>query len=311
MRMPLSTQPFRIDVSSALFALTLLVLTAPAQDLASSSPFTTAQQLAHQSDQWAEVEKHLPDPHTASPQALEQQADILRARRFPEDAMDYYKYALDRGGNPPALLNKLGLAELEMHHIQLARVYFQRVVKARPQERRGLEQPRRVRVHGRLATPPHSPTTSAPSSSAVATPFSTPTSPTPISSPRTIAARATRWPPRSSSIPTSSSRWAPGGIAAHVLSARDQARFSFEMAKMYAHSGMEDELLHALSRSAEAGMDVQLEMAHDPVLAKYQMDPRVVVLVRNAELLRATRTPTISATGPASSNSTPARPLAE
>jgi tetratricopeptide (TPR) repeat protein len=308
--MPLSTQPFRIDVSSALFALTLLVLTAPAQDLASSSPFTTAQQLAHQSDQWAEVEKHLPDPHTASPQALEQQADILRARRFPEDAMDYYKFALDRGGNPPALLNKLGLAELEMHHIQLARVYFQRVVKvdrknaeawnnlgasefmdgrnsaALSDYKRAIKLSRRNAVfHANLANVDFE-------------------SKDFRGARHEMAAALELDPHVFEQVGT-------GGIAAHVLSARDQARFSFEMAKMYARSGMQDEMLRALARSAEAGMDVQIEMAHDPVLAKYQMDPRVVVLVRNAELLRATRTPTISATGPAGSNSTPTRPLAE
>jgi tetratricopeptide (TPR) repeat protein len=54
---------------------------------------------------------------------------ILRARRFLEDARDYYKYALARGGNSASLTNKLGLTELEMRNVQLARAYFQRAVK--------------------------------------------------------------------------------------------------------------------------------------------------------------------------------------
>ena len=46
-------------------------------------------------------------------------------------------------------------------------------------------------------------------------------------------------------------------------------------------------MLHSLAKAAEAGMDVQVEMRHDPVLAKFEMDPRVVVLVHNAHELRA------------------------
>ena len=319
MRIPSSTRPSETGptlylLALVLFALVLLPLatpcTAPAQDLTSSSTVFTAQQRLHQSDQWAEIQKHLPDPHTASPQVLEQQADILRARRFPDDAMDYYKYALDRGGNPPALLNKLGLAELEMHHIQLARVYFQHVVKidrknaeawnnlgasefidgrnsaALSDYKRAIKLSRRNAVfHANLANADFE-------------------SKDYRGARREIAA-ALELDPRVFE------QEGAGGIAAHVLSAQDLARFSYEMARMYARSGMEDEMLHALSRSAEAGMDVQLEMAHDSALARYQMDPRVLVLVRNAELLRATHTPAISATDPAGSNPAPARPLAE
>ena len=89
----------------------------------------TARERMHESEQWAQIQPHLPDPQTATAQALEVQADILRARRFPEDAMDYYRYAIARGGNQPNLLNKLGLAELEMGNILLGRVYFEKAVK--------------------------------------------------------------------------------------------------------------------------------------------------------------------------------------
>ena len=50
-----------------------------------------------------QIQPHLPDPATATPQTLELQADILRARRFPADAMDYYNYAIARGGNVSVL----------------------------------------------------------------------------------------------------------------------------------------------------------------------------------------------------------------
>jgi len=316
MRMPVTAYLSGIPVRAA-FALATallafsLVLAAPrsagSQDLIPS----TARDRMHQSDEWQEIQRHLPDPATASPQALEQQADILRARRFPEDAMDFYKYALDRGGNPPALLNKLGLAELEMHNVQLARVYFQRVVKmdrknaaawnnlgasefidgrnpsALSDYKRAIKLSRHNAVfHANLANAYFESKNDRGARREIATALEL--------DPHVFEAEGN------------------GGTSAHVLSARDQARFSFEMARMYARSSMTDEMFRALGRAAEAGMDVQREMEHDPVLAKFEMDQRVVVLVRNAQILRATRTPTISATSPSGSSPAPApKPLSE
>jgi len=249
----------------------------------------------HQSDQWIEIEKHLPDPATASPQSLEEQADILRARRFPEDAMDYYKYAMNRGGNPAALLNKQGLAQLEMHHDQLARVYFQRVVKmdkknpeawnnlgacefidgrngaAVTDYKKAIKLSQRTAVfHANLANAYFEAHDSSGSRREIATALEL--------DPHVFETEGT------------------GGVAAHVLSAADQARFSFEMAKMYARTSMEDAMLRSLATAAEAGMDIRREMEHDPVLAKYSVDPRVIILVRNAEMLRATHVPTVNPT---------------
>jgi hypothetical protein len=82
-------QPIAFRVRSARWSvLSLLGLCA----LAGGAVRATAQQeismtdgrmRAHDSAQWRQVQEHLPDPKTATPQALEQQADILRARRFP------------------------------------------------------------------------------------------------------------------------------------------------------------------------------------------------------------------------------------
>ena len=135
MRLPVSAHPLRTRTQFARAgALALLCLFAVAwrspRVVAQDQPVTaTARERMHQSEQWAQIQPHLPDPATATPQTLEMQADILRARRFPEDAMDYYRYAIARGGNVAGLTNKLGLAELEMSNIQLARVYFQKAVK--------------------------------------------------------------------------------------------------------------------------------------------------------------------------------------
>ena len=260
----------------------------------------------HQSEQWMEVERHLPDPATASPQALEQQADILRARRFPEDALDFYKYALARGGNVPSLMNKLGLTELEMENIELARSYFQRVVKLNKKDgeawnnlgavefldgqnmwavsdyKKAIKLEKRQAVfHANLANAY----------------FETKN----YGGARREIAEALKLDPQ-----VFERREGVGGVAAHVLSSQDRARLSFEMAKMYARNGMQEQMLHSLAMAAEAGMDVQREMLKDPDLAKFDMDPRVVVLAHNAQLLRTGHAATLNATSNSDAGSAPA-----
>jgi tetratricopeptide (TPR) repeat protein len=278
-----------------------------AQDQPASS---LARDESHQSAQWLEVQKHLPDPAISTAQALEEQADILRARRFPEDAMDYYRYAQARGGNGAALLNKLGLTELEMRNVELARSYFQRALKLNRKDsnawnnlgaveyidkapvsaindyKKAIKADRRQAVyHANLATAD----------------FET----TDYRGARREMTLALKLDPEVFDRKISS-----GGVEAHVLTSEDRARFSFEMAKLYARTGSQDQMLHSLAQAAEAGMDVRREMRRDPVLVKFEMDPRVLVLVHNAQMLHASRATAASASTP-SGAATPTKPLAE
>jgi len=287
------------SISIATLFLFAMAFAAPnpvrSQNFATVTAPTPGRAQLHDTDQWREVQKHLPDPATASAESLEEQADILRARRFPEDAMDYYNYAMARGGNPPALLNKLGLAELEMHHIQLGRLYFQRVVKmdknnaeawnnlgaseymdgrtgaAVSAYKKAIKLSRKSAVfHANLADAYFEEHNYGGSRHEIATALEL--------------------------DPHVFENEGNGGVAAHVLSAADQARFAFEMAKMYARTNMEDAMLRSLDKAATAGMDIRKEMERDEALARYSPDPRVMEIVRKAELVRATRTPVISST---------------
>jgi tetratricopeptide (TPR) repeat protein len=299
MRSPVSAQPHTGFAFLCAASLSLLCLFAASQIKAQDEPSpSSARERMRQSDQWMEIEKHLPDPATATPQALEQQADILRARKFPADAMDFYNYALARGGNPPPLLNKLGLAELEMGNIQLAHVYFQRVVKVNRKDASGWnnlgaadfvdgKQSNAISDYKRaIKLDKHQAVFHANLASAY---FSSKD----YHGARREIAAALELDPQIFELEGT------GGVAAHVLSAEDRARFCFEMAKMYARSNMEDAMLHSLASAAEAGMDVQPEMRKDPYLVKFEMDPRVVVLIRNARMLRATQPARVNLTGAA------------
>jgi Flp pilus assembly protein TadD len=296
----------RLPVSHLGFALSLVAASSLCVPLKAQGfvAADSARERLHQSDQWQLIEKHLPDPATATAQDLEMQADILRARRFPEDAMDYYKYALARGGSAPALLNKIGLTELEMKNVQLARSYFQRVVKMRKKDAEAWNNLGAVEYIDGLtanAVSDYKKAVKLEKHEAVfhanlATAYFEQKD---YNAARREIAMAMKLDPQIFEHALNN-----GGITAHVLSAEDRARFSFEMAKLYAKNSQEEEMLHSLATASEAGMDVQREMHRDPVLAQFEMDPRVVVLVHNAQALRAIR----GAKASASNSAAPALP---
>src|SRR5271156_4466184 len=93
------------------------------------APSVTPRELRHQDPQWESIRLHLPDPSIATAQQLEMVGDVLRARRFPEDAIDYYNYALHRGGDEAELMNKIGVTQLELRHTAAARAYFRRAIQ--------------------------------------------------------------------------------------------------------------------------------------------------------------------------------------
>lgn len=316
MRLPVATKPFAMRTRPArVIALALVCLYSAAWLL----PRLAAQEQAstssppdriHESEQWLEIEKHLPNPATASAKELEQQADILRARRFPADAMDFYRHAMDRGGNVPDLLNKLGLTELEMKNIELARSYFQRVVKLNRKDGQAWNNLGAVEfIDGQSgrAVSDYKKAINLQKHEAVfhanlATAYFQTRN---FGGARREMANAMKLDPH-----VFDRHEGFGGVSAHVLSSQDRAQFSFEMAKLYAQNGLEGEMLHSLAMASEAGMDIQREMRKDPVLAQFEMDPRVLVVVHNAQALRASRGAAVSPSGNGSApGSQPSNPM--
>jgi tetratricopeptide (TPR) repeat protein len=278
------------QVSILLFALAALPHPADAQkalpDNKNSTTMSVTRARIHESDQWKEIASHLPDPKTASAKDLMQQADILRARRFPEDALDFYRYALDRGGDVVVLTNRLGLTEMEMKNFQLAHAYFQQAVKLNkksPEAWNNLGASEFVAGATLSAISDYKKAIKLDKHSAVyhsnlaSAYFDTKN----FKGARKELAAALKIDPT-----IFSRKEAGGGLEAHVLSSQDRARFSFEMAKLYAQNGVEDQMLHSLAMAAEAGMDLAHELRRDPVLGKYLADPRVALIIHNAEVLR-------------------------
>ncbi len=242
----------------------------------------------HATEQWRDIQKHLPDPATATPAALELEADVLVARRFPEDALDFYRYAMARGGNAVALLDKLGLVELEMHNTELARGYFKRAVKLGPKDSTAWNDLGALEYmdHGvgaAIADYKHAIKLDKKEAVYHANLSTAYFEAKDFDGGRREMATALKLDPHIFDNKAS------GGVQAHVLSG-DRGRFAYEMAKWYAHNGQIDHMLHSLTMACEAGMEIQQEMRHDPELRKFENDPRVVVMARNAQLLRAGKT---------------------
>ena len=242
--------------------------------------------LQHQSEQWRLIEPHLPDRATASPETLATEGDVLRARKFPEDAQEFYRAALDRGGSPTQMLLRMGVTELEMNQPGLAQVYFRRVTQMAPKEAQGWnnlgateylghnyrgaisDYRRAVKLNKRTAI----------FHSNLGTAYFEQKD---FSDARKQFDEALRLDPGVFQ------REGSGGVMAHVLSPDDRARFCFEMAKLALHRNGEDEMLYWLAKAGETGFDIKAGIAADPTLSRYRNDARVLTLIGNAQALRS------------------------
>ena len=250
-------------------------------------PYDEASQraLRHATAEWQDVAAHLPDPQTATPADLTQAADILRARRMPDDALEYYEYALKRGGDEFSLVNRVGVTLLELHRFAEARVAFRHAVQLQPKTARAwnnlgaaeyaagkfrdaLDDYRRaVKLDKKMAV----------FHSNLGTVYFEMKD---YDEAREQFEKAVKLDPNvfhGSGFT---------GIDAHVLSTSDHGRFCFEMAKMSARMHDDPDTMRWLARASESGFDIRAEMAGDKDFEAYQKDPRVAVVIRNALAMR-------------------------
>jgi tetratricopeptide (TPR) repeat protein len=271
-----------ISLPTGFLLLTLAVSLAAQPDWRASD----ARELGHQSADWLSVQAHLADPVSSTIETLQMQGDILRARRFPYDALNYYGYALKRDSKNVGILKRLGVTQLELRNVELARSYFERAVKLDKKDAEAWnnlgaveyldrnhsnsisDYKRAVKLKGQSAI----------YHSNLAIAYFEERN---FSRGRKEMATALKLDPHLFSEAGAT------GISAHVLSSEDRARFCLEMAKTYAEEGDVAEMLHSLETAAQAGLDLAAEMGKDKILAEYRTDPRVLILIQNAKALRS------------------------
>jgi Flp pilus assembly protein TadD len=288
--------PFRTSCFLLLLSLTIFTLRLGAQKDDAKTDLLREQ--GHQDPQWQIVQPHLPDPMTASAEQLETAADVLRARRFPVDALEYYGYALQHGGDQVRLLNKMGVTAMELRNIQQARSYFQRALKlnkknAEAWNNLGAAEYLERRFSNAISDYNRAIKLDKKSSSYHSNLGTAYFELKDFESARKQYDIALKLDPQM----FERRRQGNGGITAHMLSPEDRARFCFEMARLYAKNGDEENMLHSLQMASEGGFEVADAMRFDASLGPYRKDPRVLLILQNARALRAGRNATAIAAG--------------
>jgi tetratricopeptide (TPR) repeat protein len=239
----------------------------------------------HNSTEWQLLQPHLPDPQTANAASLEMAGDVLRARRFPEDALDYYGYAVARGGNVSDLLNKMGITRLELRQTDLARQMFLRTVRAKKNDAQAwnnlgvteyadhnynaaiVDYKRATKINRKSAV----------FHSNLAMAYFEEND---LPSARQQFALAIQLDPQ-----IMQERDA-GGATAHIIGSQNYPEMCFEMARLYAHSHNPEATRLWLAKASESGYDVHTGMTDDVFLRPYIKDPEVVLMLANASQMR-------------------------
>jgi tetratricopeptide (TPR) repeat protein len=239
----------------------------------------------HTSEEWQMVAPHLPDPRTASADRLEEAADVLRARRLPDDAIDFYGYALQHGGDVATLMNKMGVTELEAGRPELARPCFKRAVTLKRRyavawNNLGAvenvsgnmtdairDYRRAVKLNGKNAI------FKANLGMAYFTVRDYEGGRTEIEQAISLDGDVFR-------------HGGFGGSQISVLTANDRGRFAFEMARLAATHHEDESMLHWLTVACESGYDVRAGMRDEKEFAPYMKDVRIAVMLQNEKILR-------------------------
>lgn len=240
----------------------------------------------HDSTEWSNIAEHLPDPATASPQKLEQTADVLRARRYPADALRFYNAALERSGSALPLLKKMGIVCMEMQQLELARAYFQRAVST---DRRNAGAWNNLGAAEYLLHNDHA------SIRAYKRAIKLDKGSAVYHANLALvyfdghdAQDGRRELARGLAIdPDLLRRDAQNGDTARVLATTSYPQICFEMARIYAAQGDVETMLDWLTKASDRGYNVRAAMDADGALRPMLADARVKALLRNEQTLRA------------------------
>ncbi len=240
----------------------------------------------HDSAEWVEIARHLPDPSTASSARLEMTADVLRARRFHADALSFYNAALNRGADGRVILKKMGITCLELQQPILARMLFARAIRLNKRDAvawNDLAAADLALGNPYAAVGEYRHAIKIDRSNAV------------FHANIALAYFETRSPEDARRElekaihldPEILHHSANGGFSAQVLSSAHFGDICFQMAHLSAQTGDVPHLLEWLSKASERGLNLHAAMEADPVLRPWLTDPRVLVLLQNHQRLNA------------------------
>ena len=263
----------------------MLILAVPA--VRAQAPAVSADERAafHRDPEWLTIAPHLPNAKTATAAQLELAGDVLRARRYPEDALDYYGYAIARGGNVSLLLNKMGVVRLDLKQNDLAHEMFQRTVRAQKKNAQGwnnLGVTEYSIANYSAAINDYAKAMKLDRKSAV---YHSNLGMAYFSKGDAESARV-QFTQALALDPHIFEHADGGGSTVHVVGTQNFAGFALEMARVYARRGESAAAVHWIAKATEAGAETKFELASDPVLRPYARDPRVMEMLKSMQQLR-------------------------
>jgi tetratricopeptide (TPR) repeat protein len=272
-------------------AYTLAQQTTQLRDAPIASPEQRA--LMHSGPEWALIAPHLPNPETASAASLETAGDVLRARRFPEDALDYYGYAMARGGDVSELLNKMGVTRLELRQNAMAHEMFLRTVRLHKKDAiawNNLGVTEYVVKNYIAAIADYKHASKLDRKSAV---YHSNLGMAYFGS-RDIDGARRQFATAIELDPGIMLERDTGGTTAHIVGTENYSELCFEIAKLYAHEHKDAETRLWLAKAYENGYDVRDGLRTDVLLQAYQKDPQILQMLNDTDQLKAKRTGTIA-----------------
>jgi tetratricopeptide (TPR) repeat protein len=268
-------------------------------------PATDNQPLRPRGPDWDLIAPHLPDMATATAERLELAGDVLKARRFPEDALDYYQLALRRGGNEGRLMKKMGVARLELQQNAAARALFARCVQVSKKDamawndlgaadysmgsyRSSISEYKRAVKLDKASAVFHANLGMA------------------YFGNKNMEDARMQFAIAMKLDPSIMEQRGTGGMTLRVLESRDYATLCFEMAKTFAKNGMIEEAKVWLQKASEHGLDLRTAMTDDATMRPWMKFPDVQVMLENSRRIqRKVAVGTVPTLGAASPTSVP------
>jgi tetratricopeptide (TPR) repeat protein len=227
-----------------------------------------------------------PPTADATGDALEQQADGLRAEKLFLDALDYYRAALGKKPGSAQLLNKIGITELMLMRYKEARKSFEKSIHADGNYADAYNNLGVVlyenKKYGaaikeyRKAIEKDDNSASFFSNLGAA-----------YFSKRDFDPAVDAYSHALQLDPDVFSRTSRNGVQAQLPSPEDRARYDYTVAKLYAKMGLSDQSLEYLRRAIESGYKDLKNVYKDAEFSELRKDPRFTELM-------AAKTPVIS-----------------
>jgi tetratricopeptide (TPR) repeat protein len=209
---------------------------------------------------------------------LEKKADDLRGTKDYLDALDYYHAALAKAPDDTSLLNKIGIAELSLHHFAEAKKYFERSVKADKHNANAYNNLGVIEYvdkkyghaikHYKKAISLRSDMASYYSNLGSA-----------YFSKKDFEKAIPAYDKAMELDPDVFERSSRNGISAQLAGPEDRAHYNYLMAKLYAKSGSTDRALQYLRKAMEEGYPGIAGVYKDGEFSEVRKDPRFVALM--------------------------------